>query len=247
MPTKSEIRERIRLIRNATPDCLESLYEMQNRRCDLCEHPIQDLVCAALDHSTPIVVFARSYMSIEEAIRQCNDLKNLRAAHFSCNSAKNGLTREEWFAQGPNDRAMPRLLTEGQLRKLCNQLKKSGRKGGFEAARRWRALLVREQVDVCGHVVQPAANGVSRGICTLRPSHKGKHGNKTCAQCAKPVSRGNAYCRPCRKLYAQNYRDATSEAVAQLYDERQRLQAIAGPLLVEQMLNRICAEQSAAV
>jgi hypothetical protein len=120
---------RATLIRKATPngDTLENLFEMSNRICDLCGHPIQDLICAALEHSTPVIYFAKSTMPIEEAIAQANDPKNIRVAHSSCNSAKNVLTREEWFARGLNDREAPRLLTEGQLLELQFRLGAGGR------------------------------------------------------------------------------------------------------------------------
>jgi hypothetical protein len=91
---------------------------MQNRICDLCSHPIQDLICASLDHSTPVIRFARSEMPIAKAIRWCNDPKNLRCAHTSCNSAKLEFTREEFFARGLNEREAPRFLTDGQLLEL---------------------------------------------------------------------------------------------------------------------------------
>jgi len=133
VPEKSsEIKERARLIRNATPngDMLENLFEMQNRICDLCGHPIQDLICAALDHSTPVIRFARSDMPIAKAIRWCNDPKNLRVAHHSCNIAKLEFTREEWFAQGLNNRGAPRFLTDGELLLFQFQLGAGGRIGG---------------------------------------------------------------------------------------------------------------------
>lgn len=120
-------QERARLIRNATPDVLENLFEMSNRICDLCGHEIQDLICAALDHSTPVIYFARSTMPIEEAIAQANDPRNLRCAHASCNTAKNGLTREDWYRRGLNDREVPRFLTDGQLLELQFRLGAGGR------------------------------------------------------------------------------------------------------------------------
>lgn len=85
------IKQRAKLIRKATPDCLEPLYEMSNRRCDLCGHPIQDLICASLDHSTPVVHFARNLeMPIDDAVAQTNHPQNLRVAHANCNAAKLG-------------------------------------------------------------------------------------------------------------------------------------------------------------
>jgi hypothetical protein len=124
------VRQRAKLIRKATPngDTLENLFEMQNRICDLCGHPIQDLICAELDHSTSVIFFARSDMPIEDAIAKANDPKNLRCAHASCNAAKNGLTREEWFARGLNERDKPQLLTDGQLLELQFRLGAGGRK-----------------------------------------------------------------------------------------------------------------------
>lgn len=130
------IKERARLIRRATPACLAELFEMQNRICDLCGQPIQDLRCAALDHSTPVIRFARSDMPLEEAIQRASSPKNLRCAHYSCNEAKNALTREEWFTRGMNNREYPVPLTEGQLVELRFRRGAGGRAAGPIVGRR---------------------------------------------------------------------------------------------------------------
>lgn len=124
------IQQRARLIRSATPDILESLYEMQNRICDLCGHPIQDLMLAALDHSVPVIFFAKSDLPINDAIAQANDPQNLRSAHAVCNNTKRHRTREEWFALGL-DKAVsqPRFYTEGELLELQFRLGAGGRVG----------------------------------------------------------------------------------------------------------------------
>src|SRR5216684_136980 len=100
MGSKLKIQRRVAIIRKATPNILEELFEMQNRICDLCGHPIQDLVLASLDHSISIIVFARGPLSIKKATLLANDLSNLRAVHSSCNSKKNNKTRADWFARG---------------------------------------------------------------------------------------------------------------------------------------------------
>jgi hypothetical protein len=125
------IQQRAKTIRKATPNgqTLENLFEMQNRICDLCGHPIQDLICAALDHSTPIIYFARLNVPIAEAAAQANDLKNLRCAHASCNHAKWTRTREEWFARGLNERDKPQLMTESELITFRLRLGAGGRNG----------------------------------------------------------------------------------------------------------------------
>lgn len=145
MPISPSSR-RAKLIRNATPDIREELFEMQNRICDLCGYPIQDLVVAALDHSTPVSFFARSDMPIEEAILQANDPKNLRCAHTSCNNTKKELTREDWFACGLNNRTKPQPLTDSQLREFQFRLGAGGR----------RAQALHPEVA--------AANGRAQGI-----------------------------------------------------------------------------------
>ena len=129
--TKADIEQRADAIRAATPDVLPRLFEMQNQICDLCEHPMQDLIVATLEHSVPVIVFARGPLPIAKAERQCNAPGNLRAAHGACNSVKNGLTRKEWFARGLNETVgKPRLLTDGQLLELQFRLGENGRKGG---------------------------------------------------------------------------------------------------------------------
>jgi hypothetical protein len=102
---------------------------MQNRVCDLCEQPIQAPVLAALDHSTPVVLFARGPLPIEEASAQANDPRNLRAAHFSCNNLKQDRTREQRFAEGLDKKVgKPKTLTEIELAEFKFRLGKAGRK-----------------------------------------------------------------------------------------------------------------------
>jgi hypothetical protein len=114
--TADEVAQRAQAIRNATPNFdAENLYEMSNRICDLCEHPIWNLIEVTIDHSTPVIHFARGPLSIEEAIAACHHPQNIRVAHESCNKSKNSLSREEWFANSFNDRGAPRKLTEGEL------------------------------------------------------------------------------------------------------------------------------------
>lgn len=129
--TKKEITKRSKLIRSKIPaGCLESLYEMQNRVCDLCEYPIQDLCFAELDHSIPTTYFARQATPIEEAIRLANHPNNLRAAHYTCNSRKKNLTREEWYARGLNNQESPRKATEEEIVVFKRRLGSGGRIGG---------------------------------------------------------------------------------------------------------------------
>jgi len=124
---KFTIEERTQAIRRACPDVLAELFEMQNRLCDLCGQPIQDLVCAALDHSIPVIRFARGPLPIEEAIRQANAPENLRAAHTECNNVKHDKARAEWFARGLNDRAAPRYLDAVELEILRQRATECGR------------------------------------------------------------------------------------------------------------------------
>jgi hypothetical protein len=99
--------------------------------------------------------------------------------------------------------------------------------------------------ELCGHILGLAKNGRDRGICSRRLSHQGLHSNRTCALCGGGAPRRNTYCRKCRQQYAAGYRETKAETVAQLSAENQQIKAIAGPLLVEQTLNRIMREQSA--
>lgn len=144
---------RVALIRNTTPDILEALFEMQNRVCDLCGRPIQALILAALDHSTPVIHFARSDMPIADAMAQANASKNLRCAHSSCNSRKHNKTREEWFARGLNENDQPRLFTNDELQGLRVRMSERGRKGGRVSGR---------QNAKSGHCARIAAAGGRR-------------------------------------------------------------------------------------
>jgi hypothetical protein len=123
------IVKRVNSIRLATPNILEELFEMQNRICDLCNKPIQDLVLAALDHSTPVILFARGPLPIEEAVRQANDPTNLRAVHSECNNRKQDMTRDEWFAAGMGNHDS-RSYTQLELEELRERAAKGGRIGG---------------------------------------------------------------------------------------------------------------------
>jgi hypothetical protein len=120
MQKNTTVAVRSRLIRAATPDVLENLFEMQNRLCDLCAQPIQDLIVAALDHSRPVILFARDLsVPIEETIRWANAPGNLRATHAYCNHVKKDKTREEWFALGLDKKVgKPRLYTDSELLEL---------------------------------------------------------------------------------------------------------------------------------
>lgn len=102
---------------------------MSNRLCDLCGHEIQDICLAAIEHSIPVIRYARcSDIAIEDAARECNDLSNLRVAHRSCNVAKLDMTREEWYAKGLNDREKPRYRTDIELLEFQFRMGAGGRK-----------------------------------------------------------------------------------------------------------------------
>ena len=131
--TKEEIKERTRLIRAATPDCLEELFEMQNRICDLCGHFIQDISLSGLDHSVSVIYFAKSPLEIEDAVILANSLKNLRVVHSTCNSSKKDKSRDEWFKEGLNNREAPRLLTKEELDNRRDQIRLFHRSNGLKA------------------------------------------------------------------------------------------------------------------
>ena len=126
------VQIRTKEIRKATPNCLEELFEMQNRICDLCGQPIQDLILAQLDHSVPVIRYARAWdVAIEDAVRECNRPSNLRAVHSSCNHKKSNLTREEWFKKGLDKGAEKyKIFTKEQLNFFKFQLGLGGRIGG---------------------------------------------------------------------------------------------------------------------
>lgn len=129
------INQRAKSIRAATPDCLEELFEMQDRLCDLCGCYIQDIILASLDHSVPVNLYAKNLnISLSDAVSQCNDRSNLRAVHFSCNSSKNCMTRDDWFLKGL-DRIIkePKVYTEQDLLSFKNKLTEIGRLGGKKA------------------------------------------------------------------------------------------------------------------
>lgn len=159
MHPELNVPQRAKLIRAAAPDILESCFEQQSRICDLCTQPVQDLMLAALDHSTPVIHFARSTMPIAEAIAAANDPQNLRSAHATCNSAKRDLTREQWFARGLNNREAPRFLTEGQLLELQFRLGAGGRIGG-RIGGRTNAL---NKTGVCGRTPEQMTTDGRKG------------------------------------------------------------------------------------
>jgi hypothetical protein len=80
--------QRTALIRLRTPDILKISLEEQRWLCDLCGHRIQDIILAALDHSIPVINFARGPLPIEQAVEVANAPSNLRAAHRAFNHAK---------------------------------------------------------------------------------------------------------------------------------------------------------------
>ena len=185
-PTAQQVRERSRLIRRATPngDTLRNLWDMQNRLCDLCGHECQDLLVCELEHSVPVILFARGPLPIEDAIRECNDPSNLRCAHASCNTAKNGLTREEWFTRGLNDREKPRILTEGQLLELQFRLGAGGRVGGRIAGRNAKKTktgifgMTHEQHQAAGRISGRKTLENGTGLFGRTPEQRSKDAQK---------------------------------------------------------------------
>lgn len=122
------VKERGLRIHAVVPKVLKQLYEQQNHKCDLCPYPIQDLIVAEMDHSIPVLHFARLPIPLEDAIRQANDLSNLKAVHAFCNSSKHRKTRTEWFAKKLNTKVpKPKILTDGQLLELQFRLGAAGR------------------------------------------------------------------------------------------------------------------------
>jgi hypothetical protein len=134
---KTTITKRRELIKAATPNILKELFEMQNHKCDLCGEYIQDLVLAALDHSTPVILFARGRLPIKKAIKLANDPANLRATHSSCNGAKGAMTREEWFIKGMDKKVgKHRLFTLQEIAEHKKHLIEIARKGGLIGGRK---------------------------------------------------------------------------------------------------------------
>jgi hypothetical protein len=146
MPGVSTIQERAKAIRRATPDCLEELFEMQNRICSLCSQPIQDIVVCELDHGTPVIRFARAWdIAIEDAVRECNDPSNLRAVHALCNHVKHDMTRDEWFKAGMPERVgKPRVYTDVELLELQFRLGAGGRVSGRQNVESGRLARIGE-------------------------------------------------------------------------------------------------------
>lgn len=124
------VNDKTRAIRAATPKCLAELYAEQGSMCDLCGYPIQDEILAELDHSTPVIWFAESDLSVEEAVQLANSRSNLKAVHKSCNSAKGKHTREEWFQLGLNHRDEPRQYLGEEIEALRARLSQAGYAAG---------------------------------------------------------------------------------------------------------------------
>ncbi len=172
------IKNRIKRIRQETPNCLEELFEMQNRLCDLCGLPIQDLICAVVEHSVPIVHFARTVKTLREASKQANDMKNLRCAHSSCNAVKQELTRDEWFARGLNNRDIPRIFTLGELENL-RQKREAGQKvraaaGGKKGGRTNASTpgFLSRIGKIGGHVMGVRHRDMKTGMFAMTPEEK---------------------------------------------------------------------------
>lgn len=152
-PDKTTIRARTTAIRKATPDCREKLFEQQKHICDLCGYDIQDLILAEQDHSIPVRRYAQCLdIALEDAIRECNHLDNLRIVHFSCNKRKHNKTRDEWFAQGLNKTIeLPRIWTDAELAERRASLYERGRRHfvlhGNPATAEGRAKAGRIAVD----------------------------------------------------------------------------------------------------
>lgn len=122
------IEHRAARIRAATPDILAHLFKQQHGVCDLCGNAMQDPLLATIDHSVPVVIFARGPLLIGEAVQQCNAPGNLRAAHRRCNFCKGQMTREQWYKLGLNKNVdKPRVYTDGELLELQFRMGAVGR------------------------------------------------------------------------------------------------------------------------
>lgn len=175
------------IIHKETPDIREELYEMSNRVCDLCGHPIQDVILAVIEHSTPVALYARGPLSVEEASRRANQLSNLRIAHYSCNTVKKDRTRKEWFTLGLNNREL-RNFEVWELDMFRNRIAAPGRKGGKIAGPISGAKHAMNRTGVCGRsrdqMVVDGLKGarVSRefklGIAAWTPEQMIEHGRK---------------------------------------------------------------------
>lgn len=127
-----DLEQRIQAIRQGTPNCVKELFEIQNRICDLCGRPIQDLILAHLDHSIPVIKYAQAWdIALDDAVRECNSLENLRIVHSKCNLIKLDKTRDEWFEQGLDKLVEEtRRLTTNELDALRYKLGEGGRIAG---------------------------------------------------------------------------------------------------------------------
>jgi hypothetical protein len=72
------------IIHEATPNVLAMLFVL-NDVCGYCGKIIQSLAEAELDHIVTVHEFASGPLPIEQAIRECNALSNLRPVHGRCN------------------------------------------------------------------------------------------------------------------------------------------------------------------
>jgi hypothetical protein len=172
MRTSTEVCERRRLIRNATPNILEELFEMQKRLCDLCEQPIQDLILAELDHSVPVAVFARGPLNIDEAVRLCKDPSNLRCAHALCNRVKHDMTREQWYAEG-RDKTVgtPKVWTAAKLQELRFRLGAGGRVSGKIVSAARKNAVAAQKIKRCG-LFSPAAQARAKATQKIKRSER---------------------------------------------------------------------------
>jgi hypothetical protein len=213
------IRQRANLIRKATPNCLKDLYEMQNRICDLCNQPIQDLILAHVDHSYPVIKYARILdIPLEDAIKECNNLKNLRCVHFSCNIAKGEKTREEWYAMGLNEREISKNLTKKQILDLKFRFGAGGRKS--------TELLSTEELSIRGHkggLVTASIPGHMSRIGGMR--HEGKSlgcskRNSLYGNPSTPESCSRAGIASAAKLTSEQRKERSNKAVHSHYHVR---------------------------
>ena len=137
--TLEELKERKKRIRRAMrPAEIQSALairrEEQKHICDLCPWPIQDLALAHLDHGISVDYYARSPLSIQDAIQACNAMSNLSAVHATCSQIKGNMSRGHWYSEGWNKfMPEPRVYTDAELSGIVFKRAQVALKGGVAA------------------------------------------------------------------------------------------------------------------
>jgi hypothetical protein len=135
-----EMEERTKIIRADfarrynLDELREQLFREQEAVCAICRETLQDScsVVMAVDHATPVYLYATWDFTVEEACQHANAKCNLLAVHVACNSLKRHGDYEELMEQiqrGEVFLTAPKIFNTEEIQRTKERHSENSRKG----------------------------------------------------------------------------------------------------------------------